>query len=1059
MLNNKLNADNQLFVDIQKRAEAGEITPEQAKKEVEAIVTQKKFKEVSDQAVAAGGDQSNSIANFIGWVLFYIASAFSAIVSFLISMMITVAQYNNFLDHKIVITGWQIVRDVCNNFFIIALLIIAVATILRQPGNYQYQQAMPKLLLMAVLINFSKVFTGILIDASQVFTLYFASALSKEGKGIILYALGLYNYYQAGWAGTPDIFGNWQIVLQLLLALILSVIAAVVVISIVGVLIYRIVTLWFLVILSPAAFLAYGIPGQSGRFSQWLGKLSKELIVAPVMLFFLYLSLFAGAVDPVNPQSISGTNGKTLDAAQGQIGVPGTTGASGIDINQTAESADPFGSVTEQLINFGLIIGLMVGSLMAGQQMGAQGSKMAGAGMGKLNAIRNKGTAWTGGKVARTGLTVGGGAIVTAGKILNVIDNPLGRGVQSVGKVGMNWASDLRQKRTKDLVEKRKKQLEKLGMGEKTADEAQRLLESAKTKATSNVAAGAAIGGLAVATGGAALLPILGGAALGGVAGGGVYATGLGANKWAKSRTAAGKGASNWNKVLTSVGTLEGLTTNTTLGAAKSMNKENNDAKQTMTLMKDDPNFLDDASGSSFSSSNKISSAQKKLWDQLGVDATASPDAAAARLNNENWLKARLADHAAGTLADKDINTARGMSKGYAAYKKSGNDVTHLGNIQSELDKLAAAISDPKKLDTTTAYDAKVIASRNTGNGVLGEQRGKLRHEAFSTGKWDGMDIDFRELIDDDEIMAQLKGAGIDFHVNQEGLNIEGDELMTAVANKVNSLLDKDIAALQQKMEKGGALNQTDNRSLERLQATKSRLADPTAIRSLQLQNSGLADYFKATPGEKRTTIAHERLHGAGLQDERSTEELAQHIDEKNLHGATEQIGREAAALEKAGEEITIEKVLQAVRQKDSGNGTTMQRVDVALAKQRDDQKVNDQQKKKITESLPDSEELIQAVKSIPTSLADEISKAKLNGGSTSTLIQSSMVEGSPFKLLMKALTSINDNLKGANKGINALGADIQKVASGVSAQSTPLEIKVAGESIAEALTTVSEEQ
>jgi hypothetical protein len=326
----------------------------------------------------------NAIANFIGWILFWIASFFSKLVGWLVTALVYIASYNNFLNHNIVKTGWQIVRDVCNNFFIVGLLVISVATILRQPASYQYQQALGKLLIMAVLINFSKLFTGILIDVSQVITIYFANALGSKGEAIILYSLGLYDLYQNKGTenDTWDQYGT--AVYALLFALLLSVVAAVVICAILLVLIWRIVTLWFLVILSPAAFLAKAIPGQEKYFSEWFSTLSKELIVAPVMLFFLYLSLFAGAVNVNDSNDPNGKN-PTVTGTPGQSAEQATSGIND-NFRITSLKEEP-----EKLVNFLLIIGLLVGSLVAGQRVGAKGSSWAGAGVAKLDGWRKKG--------------------------------------------------------------------------------------------------------------------------------------------------------------------------------------------------------------------------------------------------------------------------------------------------------------------------------------------------------------------------------------------------------------------------------------------------------------------------------------------------------------------------------------------------------------------------------------------------------------------------------------------------------------------------------------------
>jgi hypothetical protein len=78
-----------------------------------------------------------------------------------------VLSYQNFIGSEAVIQGWVIVRDLSNMFFVVILLVIAFATILHIE-NYNYKKWLPKLILMAVLINFSKTICGLLIDVAQI---------------------------------------------------------------------------------------------------------------------------------------------------------------------------------------------------------------------------------------------------------------------------------------------------------------------------------------------------------------------------------------------------------------------------------------------------------------------------------------------------------------------------------------------------------------------------------------------------------------------------------------------------------------------------------------------------------------------------------------------------------------------------------------------------------------------------------------------------------------------------------------------------------------------------
>lgn len=366
----------------------------------------------------------NSIVNVLAWIVFYIATFFSWLVSIMIGVMVYVASYNQFLDTAIVKNGWSIVRDVANNFFIVVLLVIAVGTILRVP-NYN-RQLLPKLLVMAVLINFSKVFAGIMIDFSQVITLWLAGAIKgvSDNGNIILLALGLDKLYRVNTSGlsiTDPLPGGGldgaEVLKTLFFALILSVVAVVVMAMITIVLVYRIVMLWFLVILSPLAFLLTTFPKGQQYAGMWWSEMAKYLVVGPVMLFFLYLSFFSGSINITDPSNGAGS-ANTINIE---------TGALELGKDVTAVGLTEVQNSPVKLFDFLIIIGLMVGSLVFGQKTGAAGGQWAGKGVSNLQKWGKKATLGTAGLVGRT--AQGTIAAVPGGRSIPLIGTRVGKAV------------------------------------------------------------------------------------------------------------------------------------------------------------------------------------------------------------------------------------------------------------------------------------------------------------------------------------------------------------------------------------------------------------------------------------------------------------------------------------------------------------------------------------------------------------------------------------------------------------------------------------------------------
>jgi len=125
------------------------------------------------------------IGNIFAWLLYWVVFGISWIIAREVDLLISVMSYPININMPAVNAGWAVIRDLCNNFFIVILLAIAVGTVFRLP-SYRYKEALPKLLVAAVLINFSKMITGIAIDISQIIMLTFAVPLAG---GVVLLAM------------------------------------------------------------------------------------------------------------------------------------------------------------------------------------------------------------------------------------------------------------------------------------------------------------------------------------------------------------------------------------------------------------------------------------------------------------------------------------------------------------------------------------------------------------------------------------------------------------------------------------------------------------------------------------------------------------------------------------------------------------------------------------------------------------------------------------------------------------------------------------------------------
>ncbi len=259
-------------------------------------------------SITCGGNAPSCLLQVVSFIVTFIFSVISYFLSKLLilltSILITFARYNKFNNAPPVEIGWVIVRDLCNMFFIIVLLASAFMTIIgkAEENGMHYSKIIGKLLIAAVLVNFSRTIVLLLIDVSQVFTLTFVSAFEGTIAGNLIQGLGINQMVQlqeqnaaAGAAGGQQVIDVVGIGLAYLLSIFLLVTAVAIVLLYVGYFIVRIVALWMLIIASPFAFLVDALPSSfksvlPKQATGFWGQLSAQLTGGPLIAFWLWLS-------------------------------------------------------------------------------------------------------------------------------------------------------------------------------------------------------------------------------------------------------------------------------------------------------------------------------------------------------------------------------------------------------------------------------------------------------------------------------------------------------------------------------------------------------------------------------------------------------------------------------------------------------------------------------------------------------------------------------------------------------------------------------------------------
>lgn len=311
-------------------------------------------------AVKVGTVISEGIGAAVAFVLSIFALIFNAVIGLFITLMIkilvNVASFDNIIDVPTVVKGWLVIRDLCNMVFILIFLFIAFATILRIE-SFSVKRALPKLLIVAVLINFSRSIFGVIIDFSQVIMLAFVHSFS-DGQG---WFIDTFNTQHLMGIDTDNesSFSNWDTVVATIAGMFGAIITLIVIIVLVCALIMRLVLLWIYTILSPLAFLGFAFDPLKKYVGFIWSDFIKQAMIGPLLAFFIWLAL-----------TTVKESATQLGGAQNEITV--------------AQSAF-FGDADFQ--RFLIAIALLIGGLIAAQKIGGAAGSAAGRGM---EAIKGK---------------------------------------------------------------------------------------------------------------------------------------------------------------------------------------------------------------------------------------------------------------------------------------------------------------------------------------------------------------------------------------------------------------------------------------------------------------------------------------------------------------------------------------------------------------------------------------------------------------------------------------------------------------------------------------------
>lgn len=325
-------------------------------------------------------------------------------------------------------SSWLIFRNLANVGIIFTILFIAIKTILRMDG-FDQKFLLGKVIIAALLINFSFLFGSIVIDVSNVMALEIYKKVAavtngdqqgdKAKLGSFMYEHAKPAFFQSaiakdsdpntekifdesfqGSSGEQSKFLNflkdaslWSVNVSLgyIMGTIANLVLAVVLYIGIFMIYARVIILLFLLVVSPLAFAGMILPSTQKHHKEWWESLVGQSFFLPAFLLFILVGV------------------KIVEKLPEQQGV--VTSSDHLQLGSIASYAEIF---TPVVFKYLMIIGIFAAALMAAKRVQGMGS----AAVGKISASI---TSATGGAVSAGGAwlgrnTVGAGANLAADK-------------------------------------------------------------------------------------------------------------------------------------------------------------------------------------------------------------------------------------------------------------------------------------------------------------------------------------------------------------------------------------------------------------------------------------------------------------------------------------------------------------------------------------------------------------------------------------------------------------------------------------------------------------------
>ena len=272
-----------------------------------------------ESSLAPAKDSGGILSDVGNYILNALAYAFAALAALILgisgvllnlSVNFTILKMSTLIESVGSINiAWTLIRDVANVAFIFVILLIAISLILRV-GQFNSKSLLIRVIVAALLINFSLFFTKVIIDASNIVTIALYQPLltidntvrdtttvpgGEDGgttEEIAFYGISGAFVQELDVLGVHKFenFDKFSNVTRQIMGGVFMLIAAFVFLFAAILLVIRFVIFILLMVTSPIAWLGMFLPAMKKYASQWWDTMLNQAFFAPILMLMFTLS-------------------------------------------------------------------------------------------------------------------------------------------------------------------------------------------------------------------------------------------------------------------------------------------------------------------------------------------------------------------------------------------------------------------------------------------------------------------------------------------------------------------------------------------------------------------------------------------------------------------------------------------------------------------------------------------------------------------------------------------------------------------------------------------------